>query len=138
MSFTATPMTWTGGITVTPANLNTEVRDALTGIAAAWTAFTPTLTASVTNPTGQTYTDSGYIQIGKTVHFRANILINGATTGSGNYSINLPVTPKAGIHQAVQGILVDNSNGYYPVTLLTGGSITAGLLTDPVSAAALL
>lgn len=44
MSINYTPRTWVAGEVVTAAFMNTEIRDALTGIQAAWTAYTPTAT----------------------------------------------------------------------------------------------
>lgn len=61
----------------------------------AWTAYTPTLTASTTNPTlGTGSTASGaYCQIGKVVHYRARIIFgtSGVAAGSGFYYVSLPV-----------------------------------------------
>ena len=65
----------------------------------AWTSYTPTLTASTTNPTlGTGSTAEGfYCQIGKSVFWRANITFGTASVnaGSGFYFISLPVTAKA-------------------------------------------
>lgn len=63
----------------------------------AWTAFTPTLTASTTNPTlGTGSTASGYyIQIGKMVVVRIGLQFgtSGAAAGTGTYTIGaLPVS----------------------------------------------
>lgn len=67
-------------------------------IGGAWIAYTPTLTASTTNPNvGASGTVEGYYQqVGKTVNFRGNIVFSGAglTAGSGTYTVALPVTPK--------------------------------------------
>ena len=66
----------------------------------AWTAYTPTLTASTTNPTlGTGSTASGaYCQIGKVVHFRARIEFgtSGMAAGTGDYYVSLPVTAWSG------------------------------------------
>jgi hypothetical protein len=65
----------------------------------AWTAYTPSLTASTTNPTlGTGSTASGaYMQIGKMVRVYLRIVFgtSGTNAGSGTYSISLPVTSKA-------------------------------------------
>lgn len=61
----------------------------------AWTSYTPTLTASTTNPTlGTGSTASGsYMQIGKVCIFRVRIVFgtSGVAAGSGTYLISLPV-----------------------------------------------
>ena len=62
---------------------------------AAWTSYTPVLTAATTNPTlGTGSTQSGYYsQIGKFVFYRFYIAFgtSGTNAGSGSYRISLPV-----------------------------------------------
>lgn len=74
--------------------------DATVGkLGAAWTAWTPVLTASTTNPNlGSTGTSTGtYIKIGKTVFWSACFQAGGTgiSAGSGTYKITMPTTPKA-------------------------------------------
>lgn len=62
-----------------------------------WTTYTPTLTASTTNPTlgsGSTVFGS-YSQVGKivTVKFMFIFGSSGTNAGSGTYRVSLPVTP---------------------------------------------
>lgn len=84
----------------------------------AWNSYTPALTAATTNPTlgtGASATGT-YIQIGKTVHFRAVIKFgtSGVAAGSGTYQISLPVTAAAFLSPAdrIGGAdLNDNSAG---------------------------
>lgn len=57
----------------------------------AWTSFTPTVTAASGSITSYTVAAS-YVQIGKTVHFHANITITNNGTGAGNVTMTLPVT----------------------------------------------
>jgi hypothetical protein len=93
-----TPRTWVAGETVTAALMNTEVRDAVTGLESAWTSYTPTWTAVTTNPTfGDTTLTAAYWRSGKTVHFRYKYLLGASfNQGSGAYSFTLPVTAAAG------------------------------------------
>lgn len=62
----------------------------------AWTAYTPSFTASTTNPNvGSTGAISGrYIQIGKTIIGHAKVTFGGTgiSAGSGVYYISFPVT----------------------------------------------
>jgi hypothetical protein len=93
------PGTSSGG---TPIPLDTDpagdladsVRDVVDFLEAGWTAYTPTLTATVTNPTlGTGSSVSGfYKRIGKTVFWRAVIQAGSAAVaaGSGTYSLSLP------------------------------------------------
>jgi hypothetical protein len=66
------------------------------GIApAAWTSFTPTLTAATTNPTLGTGSSAtgAYAQIGKIVFYRFRIIFgsSGVNAGSGEYRVSVPV-----------------------------------------------
>ena len=68
--------------------------DASVAALGTWTAWTPTLTASSSNPTASNVTaESRYMQIGKTVIGKAQMTVSAA--GSGNYRIPLPVTPRS-------------------------------------------
>lgn len=76
-----------------------------TAATATWTSYTPTLTAVTENPTLGTggTTVGAYIQIGKIVHFRAQITFGGAgrLVGTGVYRIALPVQAASGTQQVV-------------------------------------
>lgn len=95
MGLSTTPRTWVAGETVTAALLNTEIRDALTGIQAYWAVYAPTLLATTTNPTLGTgsYASGIYIQIGKTVIGEMVIIFgtSGTAAGSGSYLVTMPV-----------------------------------------------
>jgi hypothetical protein len=68
--------------------------DATVAALGTWTEWTPTLTASSSNPTASNVTaESRYMQIGKTVIGKAQMTVSAA--GSGNYRIPLPVTPRS-------------------------------------------
>lgn len=71
MGLNTTPRTWVAGEKPPASTWNTEIRDAFTGIQAAWTSYTPTLT-NVTLGTGGTV-QGWYHQIGHTIRFRALI-----------------------------------------------------------------
>lgn len=61
----------------------------------AWTAYTPVLTTTGTQPTFTYTTQTGsYMQIGKFVVFRVYIVLSGFTlgAGTGNIQISLPVS----------------------------------------------
>lgn len=64
---------------------------ALTG--AAWTAYTPAVTTTGGTPTTVTKT-ARYIQIGKTVHWWAEVTLTTLGPASGNLHIDLPTTPQ--------------------------------------------
>ena len=116
-------MAWpfTTGELVTAAHLNQ--------ISAAWTSYTPTWTATTTNPVIGNGTLSGaYWQVGKTVHFRIYLLAGGTTTyGSGNYRWALPVAPSTvpSFGALGQGTVIDTSAGSRnPRLALYAGSTT--------------
>lgn len=104
MSLNTTPRTWVASELVTAALMNTEVRDALTGLQAAWDTYTPTLTATTTNPTlGNGTALAKYLRIGRTAMFQAAWTFGSTSTvGSGSYLMALPVTADAvGFDQTV-------------------------------------
>lgn len=83
-----TPRTWVDGEVETAAILNPEIRDAMTAIQAAWTAYTPTFTG----PTSTSPTIVGKVnRIGKTIDFRASYTFGTTPTGAGT-TVTLPVT----------------------------------------------
>ena len=86
------PITWVGGL-VTSAMMNAQVRDPLTALQAAWTAYTPTWTAVTTNPSlGNGTLTGSYHRIGKTIFFTISLTIGSTTTlGSGGWIFSLPV-----------------------------------------------
>lgn len=90
MSLNTTPRTWVSGEVVTAAHMNAEVRDALTGIQAAWTEYTPTLT-NITLGNG-TMT-ARYWRVGKTI--TVNFVFAAGTTttyAAGSLGISTPTT----------------------------------------------
>lgn len=98
MSLNRTPLTWTGSTPLSTTNLNTEVRDLWNGLESTWDTFTPTWTASTTNPTiGNGSLDGRWLRIGQTVVGCRITLIGGSTTnwGSGTYFFTLPAVPLA-------------------------------------------
>ena len=83
----------------------------------AWTNYTPTLTASTTNPTLGTgsSTVGRYSQVGKTVTGYGAILFgsSGAAAGNGEYLVSLPVARINGGEQPLGSIVLrDASAGY--------------------------
>ncbi|MCX6399240.1 MAG: hypothetical protein NTX33_04815 [Propionibacteriales bacterium] len=100
MSLNTTPATWTTSETVTATKMNTEIRDALTGIQAAWTSYSPAWTSSGTSPViGNGSIVGRYLQVGKSIDFKVVITMGSTTTyGTGVYSLSLPagLTPTTG------------------------------------------
>lgn len=90
-----TPHTFVTAEVVTAATMNTEIRDAMNGIQAAWTAFTPTWTGSATNPALGNGTLAGkYTRFGKTLFGRITLITGSTTTyGTGVWRFSPPVTP---------------------------------------------
>ncbi|MEU9793838.1 hypothetical protein AB0E27_24955 [Streptomyces sparsogenes] len=91
---TTTPATWSAGEIVDEVKMNTEIRDQFNSIFAAWTTYTPTWTASTTNPVLGNGTLIGrYLKVGRTVTCHINLITGSTTTyGSGIYSFSLPFT----------------------------------------------
>ncbi len=136
MGLNTTAATAVSGTTLTAAFWNTEVRDAVNGIQAAWVSYTPALTATTTNPTlgtGST-TNGSYLQIGKDVTGSAEIVWGtaGVAAGTGNYNISLPVAMVASAATAGrfigQGVIFDSSAAaaaqWYQISLISISSTT--------------
>ena len=108
------PRTWIAGETLTAALLNTHLRDNLKAIGDPWTAYTPTWTATTTNPAiGNGTIVGSYSEVGKWIRFRLKVTMGSTTTyGSGAYLFSLPVAPLASLSSDafnVQGVVFDTS-----------------------------
>jgi hypothetical protein len=88
VSLVSTPRTWVAGEVVTALEMNTEIRDPLTGIQAAWTAWTPTFSSGLTVGNG-TLTGS-YLQVGKKVTCRMSFTF-GSTSAVTAPRLQFPV-----------------------------------------------
>lgn len=99
MGLLQTMRTWVTGETVTAAYMNSEIRDPLTGIQAAWAtdsrASTVIWTGTGTSPAlGNGTIVSRYRQIGKTTDWELRITMGSTTTfGSAGWILTPPVTP---------------------------------------------
>jgi len=90
-TWTTTPRTWVAGEVVTASQFNANLRDFGRAFSDAWTSYTPTLTASTTNPTNWTQTGY-YMQVGKLVVAKFRLAAGASmTAGSGTYRVALPV-----------------------------------------------
>lgn len=101
---------------------------ALSGITSAWIDYTPSWTASVTNPSlGNGAIAGRYTRIGNLVTAQG-IIIPGSTTtyGSGAYYISLPIMGTGAGNVMGVGHLLDASAGYINYT---GGAIFATTTT---------
>lgn len=92
MAFT-TPRTWVPGEVLTASLLNTHLRDNLLAMTGAWTAYTPTWTATGGGASlGNGSLTGRYSGVGKTVHFYISFGIGSTTAlGSGRWDFSLPV-----------------------------------------------
>jgi hypothetical protein len=77
-----------------------------------WSAWTPSLTASSSNPTSSNVTaESRYMQIGKTVIGKGQVTVT--ANGSGDYRFSLPVTPTSTAAYARRMGFLQISNGNF-------------------------
>lgn len=88
------------------------VNVAVPGVADAWTAYTPTWSASTSAPSlGNGTLTGAYKKIGKTVYFRIKLAPGTTTTyGSGDYSLTLPASLPVVDEQCAPAIFRDNSS----------------------------
>jgi len=94
MSINYTPRTWTTGEVVTAAYMNNEIMTPFSGLQAAWSTMTPTITATTNPNLGSAGVTVGrYCQIGKTVFVRGTLTFGGTGIGggTGQWVLNLPV-----------------------------------------------
>lgn len=102
-TWTTTPRTWVAGEVPTATHFNENVRDFGRAFSDAWTSYTPTLTASTTNPTNWTQTGY-YMQAGKLVIAKFKLTAGASmTAGSGTYYIALPATANTNIDYIEMG-----------------------------------
>jgi hypothetical protein len=93
-SSTSTGLKWTGG----------------------WIGYTPTWTASGTNPAiGNGELGGGYRQIGNRIDFWVKIVVGSTTTfGTGNYRLGLPLNAnEAMFNMSYAAILLDQGTAFY-------------------------
>jgi hypothetical protein len=140
VSINYTPRTWVAGEVVTAAFMNTEVRDALTGVQSAWTAFTPTWTAATVNPVlgNGSFSGSAFQRYGKTILFRIVLTMGTTTTfGTGQWILTPPVAAVAPNTNRIGFVAdaYDNGLNAYAAwaTFFTAGSLY--LYCDPTVAA---
>ena len=82
------------------------------GATSGWIAYTPTWTATTTNPTiGNGTIDGAYQKVGRMVSYRARILVGSTTTvGTGTYFVSAPfATPASVPPQLMNAMLFDAS-----------------------------
>jgi hypothetical protein len=134
MSLNTTARTWVAGEKPPASTWNTEIRDAINGIQAAWTSYTPTWTATGTNPVLNNGTIAGnYMQVGKTIHFRISLTFGSTTTvGSGAYIFGLPVTAIGTTAVLAVGVMVHSGSRNTRLGYLT---TTTGLVLTDMSGA---
>lgn len=129
MSLASSPRTWVIGELVTAAVLNTEIRDALTGIQAAWdsASWVPAAgwTAATTNPAiGNGASFAWFARVGKTATFAGRIIPGSTTTfGAGAYTFALPVAPAAATMVVGTAMLFTGSAIYHGAALRNGSGM---------------
>ena len=135
--WTTTPRTWVAGEVPTATHFNENLRDFGRAFADAWTAYTPTLTASTTSPTNWTQTGY-YMQAGKLVWGKVFYTVGSTDTKSGNLVISLPVTKVAddSTFTSMQGtaVLFDTSGAARAVYFTVHNSTTAMRFVSAASA----
>lgn len=114
MSLNTTPSTWVASAVLTAAQLNLQVRDALTGIQAAWTAYTPTSTG-ITLGNGTLTGRSN--RMGKTIDFTVVFTLGSTSAVSAAPTFTLPFTARVADWVSMDCTANDSSvgiTGYYP------------------------
>jgi hypothetical protein len=107
VSLNTTPRTFVTAEIETAAIFNAEVRDALTGIQAAWTAYTAS-TANITLGTGGTAAGR-YLQVGKSIKFWTKVTLGTGGLFTSVPSLSLPVAPAASLTPHFKAVAFDAS-----------------------------
>ncbi len=89
MGLNTTAATWVAAATLTAAQLNTEVRDAVNGIQAAWTSWTPTPNSGLT--VGNGVWAGAYLQVGKDIKARFSFTLGTTSSVTGVIVIQFPI-----------------------------------------------
>jgi hypothetical protein len=118
---TANIATNTTNIATNTTNIATNTTD-IAAIKAAWTSYTPTVSATSGTLT-TTSTTGRYLQIGKTVYFTAQVTLTNVGTASGRISLGLPKT--AGASSYVVAGVERQSTGNAITGLVGSGGTTA-------------
>lgn len=105
----STPRTWVSGEVVTPAEMNAEIRDALTNLQSAWQAFTPT-TTGITLGNGTIV--ASLERFGKTILFRITFTFGSTSVITGAPTFTLPVTAQSNLW-SVDATVLDASAGAF-------------------------
>lgn len=99
-----TPATWVSGAILTAAQLNTQLRDNLNAIGAAWTSYTPTF-GNVTTTGGTTA--AAYIAAGKLHIVRIKFTLGAGSAVSGTPEFTLPNAVSMNAAYTGQSVLGD-------------------------------
>lgn len=110
-AWSGTLPTIAGGAVILGSDIDT-VRDAVGGVTDVWTDYTPVWAASGTAVALNNGTITGrYIRSGKLVVAEANLTMGSTTTfGTGNYTITLPITARAGATPIGAALMYDASS----------------------------
>ena len=81
-----------------------------------WTTYTPTITASGTNPSNISTQDGAYVKLNKLVIVRFYVEFDGAAGGSGTWYVGMPLDIDLGSQRAVAFGTIMNGTTRYPVT----------------------
>ncbi|MFJ8555317.1 hypothetical protein [Streptomyces sp. NPDC093676] len=129
------PRTWVVGEVVAAATMNQEIRDQFNSFFGTWTTYTPTWTASTTNPSIGNGTITGrYLKIGRTVLAELYISVGSTTTiGSGTYLLTVPF-PKANVGTESVGAARLSAGSVYIGQCVLGPNNSTMNVTFPVQA----
>lgn len=144
MGINRTPALWTAGEIPSAAKMQAEVAALWTGLQAPWDTYTPSWTASGTNPSlGNGSLTGRFFQMGKTiVSWSVNLTIGSTTTfGTGQWLITPPSVAPTGRYACIAEYLDLGTAQYTGRATFTGTQIymfatptTAGGPDRPVAA----
>jgi hypothetical protein len=124
VSLNTTPRTFVTAEIETAAIFNAEVRDALTGIQAAWSTYTPTYT-NLTLGNGTAV--ARYNRTGKTIDLRVALTGGTTSTAAGAISVSLPVAAHGSGEQDILLKVWNAANNYIGWASIAAAGTTMAL-----------
>jgi hypothetical protein len=135
VALNTTPRTWVSGETVTAAEMNTEIRDAFTGVQAAWTVYTTT-TTNITLGNGTL--DARYTRFGQTVIMQVRFTFGSTSAITGRPSFTMPTSTRSALW-AMNCTAFDTSAGaWFPLQGVCSSGSAVTVFADPATAGAAL
>jgi hypothetical protein len=131
VSLNTTPRTWVAGEVVTGLEMNTEIRDAFTGIQSGWDTWTPTFSSGLTVGNGSL--TGSYLRVGKKVTCRGTFTFGSTSTVTApRLQFPIAVSTSYAVNHALAGsafVLDTSATGRFTHFPVCNDTVTGGVGT---------